>query len=226
MTRTRGQSNLVAVAVAVVALTAATGLGLALADAGFAGADRPADQRRVAVALSERLVGSSSPLTERANVLNATAVSRFDGPRLRSAFPVVGDRAVRVTLDGRTVAERGDPVGGHTMRRIVLVEERSAVTRSPALGSENAVTLPRRTPVVRLRIDPPAATAVRTVRADGRVVLRNPSGLRGNFTVRTSRLETVRLSLEATGPLPDGSVAVTYYPATTTKAMLEVTVGA
>lgn len=226
MSRGRGQSNLVAVAVALVALTAATGLGLALADAGFAGADRPADERRVAVALSERLVAPSAPLAARANVLNATDVGRFDGARLRAAFPVVGDRAVRVRLDDRTVAERGAPAGGHTVRRIVLVQKRSAVTRAPALGSENAVTLPRRTPRVRVRIDPPPTTAVRTVRADGRVVLRNASGLRGNFTVRTSRLETVRLSFEAAGALPDGSVAVTYYPATTTKATLEVTVGA
>jgi len=222
----RGQSNLVAVAMALVTLTAATGLGLALADAAYASAERPADQRRVAVALSERLVAPASPLAARANVLNASAVARFDARSLRSAFPVVGDRPVRVRLDDRTVVADGTYAETRTMRRVVLVERRRAITRTPALGGENAVTLPRRTPRVAVRIDPPPATTVRTVRVDGRVALRNATGLAGNFTLRTSRLETVRLSFEASGPLPPGSVALTYYPATTTKAVMEVTVGA
>lgn len=224
MTAGRGQSNLVAVAMALVTLTAVTGLGLALADAAFVGGDRPAEERRVAVALSERLVAPESPLTVRQNVLNATAAGRFDAAELRSSFPVVGDRPVRVRLGDRTLAERGEPVGGITVRRIVLVEERTAVTRTPLLGGDPAITLPRRTPRVKVRIDPPPATTVSTVRADSRVVLRNASGLEGAFTIRVSRLETVRLTFEASGPLPNGSVAVTYYPATTTKATLAVTV--
>jgi len=226
VTGRRGQTNLVAVAAALVTLTAATGLGLALADGAFAGGDREADQRRVAVALSERLVAPDSPLTTRANVLNATAVDRFDGATLRSAFPVVGDRAVRIRVADRTVAQRGTLSDGRTIRRIVLLEERTAVTRSPRFGGENAVTLPRRTPRVRLRIRPPAGTTVRTVRADDRVVLRNASGLEGTFVVRTSRQETVRLRFESNGSLPPGSVELTLFPARTTKAVLEVTVGA
>lgn len=221
----RGQSNLVAVAIALVVLTAVTGIGLALADAAFTGADRPSEDRRVAIALSERLVTPDSPVTDRANVLNATAMERFGGDRLRTAFPVVGDRAVRVRVGDRTIAERGDPAGGQPVGRIVLVETRTAVTRTPRLDREPAVTLPRRTPRVDVRIDPPDGTSVRTVRADGRVVLRNASGLVGNFTVAVSRLETVRLTFEASGSLPEGAVAVTYYPARSTKAELEVTVG-
>lgn len=226
MRRRRGQTNLVAVAAALVTLTAATGLGLVLADGAFAGADREAEQRRVAVALSERLVAPDSPLTTRANVLNATAVGRFDGTALRSEFPVVGDRAVRIRVADRTVAQRGTLPDGHRIRRLVLLEERTAVTRSPNLGATRAVTLPRRTPRVRLRIQPPPATTVRTVRAGDRVVLRNPSGLEGTFVVRTSRQETVRLRFESNGPLPPGSVELTLFPARTTKAILEVTVGA
>lgn len=226
MTGRRGQSDLVAVAVALVILTAITALGLALADAAFAGADRPADERRVAVALSERLVAADSPLTRRPNVLNASALGGVDAAGLRAAFPVVGDRPFRVRLDDRTLAARGEPAGAATARRIVVVERRTAVTRRPPLGPERAVTLPRRTPRVTLVIDPPPSTTVSTVRADGRVVLRNESGLDGTFTVRTSRLDTVRLSFEANGTLPRGAVTVTYYPATTTKALLEVTVGA
>lgn len=222
----RAQSNLVAVAMALVTVTAAASLGLALADAAFAGADRPVEQRRVAVALSERLVAPDSPLTARANVVDAAAAASFDAARLRAAFPVVGDRPVRVRLDGRTLAERGDPTGGHTVRRIVLVEGRSPVTHRPALGGdEQALTLPRRTSRVRLRVDPPEGTTVRTVRADGRVVLHDPAGLDGTFAVRVSRFETVRLRFDADGPLPAGSVEITYVPSRATKAILEVTVG-
>lgn len=223
--RQRGQSNLLAVAVALVVLTAVTVLGLTVADAAFAGADRPVEDRRVAVALSERLVAADSPVTDRANVLNASAVERLDGSGLRSEFPVVGDRSVRVRVGDRTVAERGDPSGGYQIRRIVLVESRTAVTRTPRLDRVPAVTLPRRTLRVDVRIDPPVGTTVGAVRADGRVVLRNASGLVGNFTVAVSRLETVSLTFDAAGPLPDGAVSVTYYPADTTKAELEVTVG-
>ena len=223
---TRAQSNLVAVAMAMVTLTAATGLGLALADAAFVGGQRAADERRVAVALSERLVAPSSPLTVRRNVLNASAVGAFDVATLDDRFRVVGDRPVRVRLDDRTVVERGDPTGARTVRRIVLLEHRERVTRTPSLNREETVTLPRRTPRVTLTVDPPPSTTVRTVRTDGRVVLRNESGLEGTFTVATSRLETVTLGFDASGPLPPGAVPMTYYPATTSKATLEVTVGA
>lgn len=222
----RAQSNLVAVSMALVILTGSTGLGLALAEAAFEGADRPADRQRVAVSLSERVVAPDSPLTVRGNVLEADALERFDVEALRSAFPVVGERAVRVRLGEETVAAAGPPLDGRTVRRVVLVERRTAVTRTPRLGDESALTLPRRTPRVEVRIDPPPATTVSTLRANGRIVLRNASGLDGNFTVGVSRLETVRLAFDASGPLPPGSVTVTYYPATTTKATLEVTVGA
>lgn len=221
----RAQSNLVAVSMALVILTAATTLGLALADAAFSGADRPADDRRVAVALSERLVAPDAPLTVRANVLNATAVDGLDAAAVDSDYPVLGDRAFRIRLDDRTLAERGDPSRGYTMRRIVLVEERTAVSRTPPLAGD-ATTLPRRTPEVVLDVDPPDGTTVRTVRADGRVVLHDPSGLEGTYAVDVSRFETVRLQFEADGPLPGGSVEVTYHPARSTKALLEVTVGA
>ncbi|MFC7081256.1 DUF7263 family protein [Halorussus caseinilyticus] len=56
------------------------------------------------------------------------------------------------------------------------------------------------------------------------MVLRNESGLRGTFAVELSRFETTTLTFETDGPLPAGSVEVTYYPAETTKAVLAVTV--
>lgn len=223
----RGQSNLIALVAGLVALTAATALGLALAGTAFDGADRPVEDRRVATSLSERLVSPESQLTVRANVLDGDALEDFDADDLESAFPVVGNRAVRVRLDGRTLVERGDPGGGATVRRVVLVQRREPVTMEPALTDANdyATTLPRRTTRIELRIDPPDGTTVTTVRTGDRIVLRNRSGLDGTFEVTVSRFETVRLSFDVEGSLQPGNVTLTYYPAETTKAVLEVTVG-
>ncbi len=218
----RGQANLVAVGVALVILTAVAGVSLVIADDALAGADRQPGERRLAVGLSERLVAPDGPLTDRGNVLNATRLRRLDDDRLTRLFPAAETGAVRVTLDGELLARTGDATGGTTVRRVVLVQERSTVTVEPPLRTD-AVSLPRRTPWVRLRVDPADAT-VRTVRANGRVVLHDPDGLDGTYRVRTSRFETTRLTFDADRPLREGDVAVTYAPAETTKAVLEVTV--
>lgn len=214
----RGQANLPALAVALLVVTTTAGLALSLADTGFADASRDAGERRVAVALAERLVAAESPLTARANVLNGSATDQLDG---LSAIPVVGDRAYRVRLGDEELAARGDPTGGTTVRRIVLVERRQAVTLDDPF-TDGRATLPRRTQ--RVTVDVSTDRRVRTVRADGRVVLRDPSGLDGRYTVRVSRFETTTLAVDADGPLAAGDVVVTYYPARTTKATLEVTV--
>jgi hypothetical protein len=221
--RLRGQSNLLAVAAALLAITAATALSVGMADVAVSGTDRPASERRVAVSLSERLVAPGSPLSARANVLNRTAVLGIDEAQLRSTFPVVGDRPVRVRIDDRTVVASGDP-SGPTIRRVVLLQDREPVTVTPAVGN-GTVRLPRRTPRVTLRLDPPNGTTVSAVRVGERVVLRNRTGLSGTFSIRTSSYRNVTLAVASSGPLPDGSVEVTYYPPTTTKAVLEVTVG-
>jgi len=218
----RGQANLVAVAVSLVILTAVAGVSVVIADDALAGADRDPEERRLAVALSERLVAADGPLTDRGNVLNATRLRRLDGDRLRATFPAARGATVRVSLDGEPVAATGDVTGGTTVRRVVLVQRRSTVTIEPPLRTDT-VSLPRRTPRLRLRIDPENAT-VRTVRTDGRVVLHDPDGLRGTYTVRTSRFETTRLAFDADGSLSEGDVRLTYVPARTTKAVLEVTV--
>jgi hypothetical protein len=222
----RAQTNLPALAVALLVLTTTAGLGMALADGAFASAERDADERRVAVALSERLVGPGGPLTTRANVLNATAVENLTATRLRSQYPVVGDRAVRVRLDDRTLIEAGPPSGGTTTRRIVLVRETQTRSYEPSLDLGNTTTIPRRTDRVRLTLDPPPRTAVHTVRANGRVVLHDASGLRGTVTADLSRFETTRLAFSANRTLSTGDVRVTYFPARETKAILEVTVDA
>lgn len=219
--------NLPALAVALLVVTTVTVVSFGMADRAFVAADRDADERRVAVALSERLVGAETPLTARPNVLDAAEIAALNATRLRGLFPVVEDRDVRVRLGDRTLAAAGDPTGGTTIRRIALVEREEAVALTPDLsGSDPEVTLPRRSSRARLAVNPPEGTAVTAVRANDRVVLRNASGMDGDFEIRLSSFETTTLRFEADGSLPEGSVEMTYYPAETRKEMLAVTVDA
>ncbi len=223
--RLRGQMNLPALAVALLILTMVTGLSIGIADRAFAGADRNPTKRLIAVTTSEQLVSVDSPLTLRANVLNGTTVATLNVSQMETLFPALADHDVRIRLGDTVIAQRGTPSGGTTIRRIVLVENRSAVTRTPPLSTGNPqFTLPRRTPNATLVVHPPDGTTVSIVRANGRVVLRNESGLDGTFHVSLSRFETTRFTFETSGALPSGSVRVTYYPAETRKTILAVTV--
>lgn len=218
----RGQANLPALAVALLALTATTALSMAVADQAFAQADRDPEVRRVATALAERAVAADSPLTDRANVLDADALATLSGTRLRTAFPVIGSYDVALRVGDRALVERGDPTGGVTVRRVVLVRGEQTVDLDPQLG-DNETTLPRRTGQVDLVVDT-ASASVQTVRANGRVVLHDPSGLDGEYSVRVSRFDTVTLSFDATGPLDPDAIGLTYYPSRTTKETMVVTV--
>lgn len=220
----RAQTSLPALGVALLLLTTTAGLGIAFAEGAFGSAERDAAERRVAVALSERLVGPESSLTTRANTLNATAVGALTERRLRTQYPVVGDRDVRIRLADRTVVDAGTAADGHTVRRIVGVRETQPRAYDPTFDASDETTLPRRTDEVTLDFDPPRRTAIRTVRANGRVVLRNVSGIRGRATVDVSRFETTTLHFTANRSLSTGDVQVTYTPARTTKATLVVTV--
>ncbi|WP_435317351.1 DUF7263 family protein [Haloarchaeobius sp. TZWSO28] len=222
----RAQANLVALAVALLALTAVLGVALVVADGALSGADREAGERRVAVSLSDRLVAADGPVSARANVLDAAALDALDSATLDRQFPVADGHDVRIRLGDRTLVETGDVTDGTTMRRIVLVERETTATLTPNLTADGSVTIPRRTDDVTLQVAPPTGVAVTTVRANGRVVLHDPAGIRGTVTVPVSRFETTTLAFDASRTLPTGSVDVTYYPTQTTKAVLVVTVDA
>ena len=211
----RGQANLPALAVALLVVTTTAGLAVVVADGAFASAQRDAGERATAAAVADRLVAADSPLTERRNVLNA---SRLDAAAVESVVP--DGTPIRVAVDGETVYERGDPTGP-TARRLAVVAERQRVTLDPPLSGGN-VTLPRRSPRATIEVDPGAS--VRTVRANGRVVLYDPAGITGEHEVSLSRYETTKLRFD--GSPDDDEVRVTYYPRRTTKGRLEVTVGA
>jgi len=220
----RGQASLPPLAVALVVLTGATLLGLTLASGALASADRAAEERGTAVALGERLIAPDSPLTDRANVLDQARLDGFDTSQLRTEFPVADGADVEISVGGNVSARTDEAVRGTTVRRLVLVAETNERTLRPSLGSAEAVTLPRRTGRVEVTIAPPANTSVETVREGERVVLRDPSGLRGTFDVSLSRRETARLAFDANRSLVDGSVQLTVPTARTTKTTLAVTV--
>ncbi|MEF8885836.1 MAG: hypothetical protein V5A44_12050 [Haloarculaceae archaeon] len=221
----RGQANLLALVAALFALTTAMVVGVVVADGALASAARDSDERHAAVAVADRLVAADSPLTNRTNVVDGSAVDEVTATRLRSRYPVLDDRAVRVTLGDETLASAGRPVGGTTIRRIVLVERTQQLTIRPRFSGANQVTLPRRTERVELTVDPPENVSVETVRANGRTVLYSPdNSLDGTYEVRVSRRETVELRFDANDTLSRGDVTVTLYPWRTNKRVLGVTV--
>lgn len=220
--RRRGQANLLAVAVALIVVTAVTVVAVALADGALADATRDPEERRAAERLGDRLVAGESGTALRANVVNETAVRELSAADLDRLAPVVAGRSVRVRLDGGTVVERGDPAGGVTVRRVVRAGERVERSSVHDLGENRTVQLPERTPRARLSFG--VGSTVRTVRADGRIVLHDPGGLTGTYDVRVSRFDDVTLSFDAVGDV-EGSVTVSRYPVNATATTLEVTVG-
>lgn len=225
-TGTVAQANLVALAAALLALATVTVLGVAVADRALIGEDRPSGEHHAATALSERLVSVDSPLTRRQNVLGEASVGQVTAADIRRWFPVLGDRAVEVRLGSTVLASRGTPAGGTTVRRIVLVERTQRRTHRPSFSGGNEVTLPRRTPTLTVELTPPDNVSVTDVRANDRVVLRDPSGLRGRYRVSLSRRETVTLSFRANDSLAPGDVTLTTRPRRTRKSELVVTVDA
>lgn len=220
----RGQTELPELAVALVVLTAVVTFGVGAATTSLSSADRSSVERQVAVGVSDQLVSPDAPVTARANVLDADALGSLNATVLRSTYGLPADSNVRVRLDGEVLVADGDPTGGATIERLVVVEHRTAEAVDLNPDQNRTVVLPRRSPRVRLTIDPPPGTTVRTVRANDRPLLHNASGLRGEFELSLSRFDTTRLSVDAVGRLDADAVEIVHFPAETDKARLVVTV--
>lgn len=207
-------------------LTAVLILGITTANTALSSTERPAVEQQAAVGLSEQLTAESAPVTERTNVLTAGALANLTIDELRATYGAAPGHGIRISLDGETIVEAGDPTGGTTIDRLVLIEKRVEQSLEPSFDESRSVTLPRRTESATVRIDPTADAVVRTVRANDRVLLRNESGLTGEFDVSLSRFETKQLFFESTGLLTKGDVSVQFAPPETRKATLRVTLDA
>ena len=222
----RGQTELPAVAIALVLLTSVLALGMSAADSALSSADRPTLEQQAAVGLSEQLTAPSANVTTRANTFDAAALTNLSVDSLESAYGADPNHDLRIRLDGETLVESGDPTGGTTINRLVIVERCTTTTLVPAFEDNRTVTLPQRTATASVDIDPPATTTVERLWANDRLLLQNSSGLRGVSRISLSPFETERLRFEALGPLPPGAVEITHDRIQTEKQTLEVTVDA
>lgn len=216
--------TLPALGIAFLVLTATVVVGVVAADAALHRADRQALDRQVAAGLADHLVREDAPVTRRANVVNATRLSKLSVAELHSQYGLPRDTAVRLTFDGRPLVAHGSPSRGATVERIIIIERRETHTLTPTFERSRSVTLPRRSPTATLTLQPPPNTTLRTVRTNGRVRLHDPSGLNGTYELALPTVETARFHFDATGPLSNDSVHIRYRPAITEKARLGVTV--
>jgi hypothetical protein len=222
----RAQTELPAVGIALVLLTSVLVLGIGAADSALSSAERPALEQQAAVGLSEQLTAPGANVTRRANTLDPETLANLSVANLESRYGANPDHEIRVRLDGETLVQSGEPTGGTTIERLVIVEHRTTNTLAPALDDNRTVTLPQRVTSPTVEIDPPPNTTVQRVRADDRLLLQNSSGLDGIYQLSLSPFETEQLRFEGLGPLPVGSVELTHDRIETEKRTLEVTVDA
>lgn len=222
----RAQTNLVALVLALVLVTGAAVVGVAVADGALAGADREPLDRHAATAVADRLVADGSPTTVRANALDAAAVAELNASRVEALAPPAEEAALRIALDGEPVVERGAASGGATVRRSVVVVNRTGNARRTIDIADGATgRVPRGVGRAVVDVDPGPNTTVHTVRADGRVVLHDGAGLDTNATVHLFRYEPTTVRIE-TDPNATGRVAVTYPRRVVETHTLTVTVDA
>lgn len=235
-TASRGQANLVAVAVALVILTSVLGASLAVAESTLVGATtaRDATDTRAASTLAARLV-AGGPTADPPNTVRERALT---SESIESLAPTVENASFSIELDGRTLAQRGDPRDGSTVYRGVLIGTPVDRTASVDLAADDGVALPGRTESVTLTIDSGPNTTVHTVRTNGRIVLHNATGLSGTATVDVSSARKTELTFGAeavtnatqnpTTPAPvsrgSGRVTVSYTTISVEPATLTVTV--
>lgn len=218
----RGQANLLALAVAFVIVLSLVGVTLATADAAVASAERSPDHRGAAATLGDRLVAAAGSHTRRRNVLRASALEGLSVASVERLAPAVAEREIAVRLGDRRLVSRGDPSGGVTVHRVVLVSRTTPRTRT--VSATGGVTLPRRTGRLRFGF---GNASVETVRVEDRVVAHDPTGLEGTTNVSVSRRQTLRVTFDSSSTVTaaPGTVTVTSYPTRTHKGTLEVTVG-
>ena len=220
----RGQANMVSLAIALLLLVGAAGTAIAIAHGSLASAEREPAERNVATNLADGLVSPDATHVRRENVLDRNETEALAVTDVETLAPGIDARPFRIRIDDRTLLERGDPTGGTRVERLVVLATDDQRTYRLDLEEDDAVTVPRRTDVLRVTVEPENDTTVSTIRVNDRVLLHDPDGLEGTATASVPWTATLRVTVEGEGS--DGVVAITANPETTAKARLEVTVGA
>ena len=230
----RGQANLLGFAAAVVVVATVTVTGVALASDALADADRRPAATHAAERAAAHLVDADAAHTRERNVLRADRTANLTLAGLDAAVPPVRGRPVSVTLGGDTLVERDGNGNVDTARRTdaaAQVARRVRVERPVDrsvrvdLTDRGGVTLSDHTGRVAVRIDTRRTRTVRTVRADARVVLHDPSGLSGRYVVAVPETRPLTVSFESAGAGP-GTVRVSWTATDASVERLVVSVGA
>ena len=226
----RGQANLLGFAAAVVVVVTVTVTGVALASDAFADADRQPGATHAAEGLAAHLVAADAAHTYDRNVLRAAPTANLTAADLDAAVPPIRGRPVSVTLGDNTLLGRDGDNARRTdsavrIERPVRVERAVNHTQRVDLAARSAVTLSDHAGSVVVRIDTERTRTVRTVRADGRVVLHNASGLSGGYVVSVPDTRPLTLDFESDGDGP-GTVQVSWTATNASVKQLVVSVGA
>lgn len=226
----RGQANLLGFAAAVVVVVTVTVTGVAVASDALGDADRTPKSTHAAERLATHLVAADAAHTRDRNVLRADRTAALTDDDLDAAVPPVRDRSLSVSLGGDTLVERGDtdvrPTDGAVqVDRRVRVERAVDRSRRVDLATQGSVTLSDHTGRLVVRIDTDRTRTVRTVRADGRVVLHDPSGLSGRYVVSVPETRPLTVGFESDGDGP-GTASVSWTATNASVERLVVSVGA
>ncbi|RDZ46388.1 hypothetical protein C5B91_01575 [Haloferax sp. Atlit-10N] len=224
----RAQTTLAGLAVALVLVTAVTVGGVVAADRALADAAGESLEQHRAERTADALV-TESPLVSSDNGSAAEAIdlalaNDTNATELAAAVPSLRGVAFRVRVDDRTIAERGDLSGGHTVSRGALAVSRRSVGGTVDLSEETTTTLDGRTNRVRLDVNPGSNTTVQTVRVGDRVVLHRPTGIEGVRVVEVSSRASPVIRVETAESDPSGSVDASATAFDSTVVRIEVTV--
>jgi hypothetical protein len=215
----RAQANLLGFAAAVIVVVTVTVTGVALASDALGDADRQPAATHAAERLAAHLVAADAAHTRGRTVLRAGRAANLTLGDIDRAVPPIRDRPVSVSLGGETVVEReavdaevgGDASGSVTPVRVtrrVRVERDIDRTARVDLTAASGRTLPDHTGRIVVRIETARTRTVHTVRADGRVVLSDPSGLSGRYVVAVPDVRPLSIAVGSDG---DGSGRVTLW---------------
>lgn len=197
----RGQANLIALAAAVLVVSAALGIALIFVSGSLSTATGEPEERVLATGIADRLTASDGPITRADGSVNASLVENFTTHRLASILPDANQGAVRVSLGGEELASIGEPHEGTTVTRLVRVVEHRSVIRRPDLSSNESSDdyVLRAADHIEISING-SAGVLETVWLDGRMVLHDPEGLNGSFTVRLPAPGQSRLQFKVLQP--------------------------
>jgi len=233
----RAQANLIGFAVAIVVVTTVTVAGAALANDALVDADRDPATTHAADDLAAYLVAADASHTRGPNVVRSAAVRNLTASDLEAAVPSLRGRSIRVTLGGDVLVERGSPAASGDGRRVrdagferverrVRVERPVQKTERIELSDRREVTLADHTGGVTVAVDSRRGRSVTTVRAGNRVVLHDPSGLAGEYSVAVPDTRPLALAFDADDPYVAGAATVSWRARNASVERLVVTVGA